>query len=146
MYWFHDFSNFTLKGQFENLTSGQIRSRPGQGQIMTQVGQYAVCTSSEAARRVKSFGTICASLSLSCCDLLAYWRKKGLWRHLTSGDLPVTPDPQFHPDLHRWDEGLWSWKHWVVLIDLCEARSIFIFPHRLIMGRSRNWPELRTPG
>ena len=31
----------TLKGQFQNLTSGQVRSRSGQGQIMTQVGQYA---------------------------------------------------------------------------------------------------------
>ena len=31
----------TLKDQFDNLTSGQVWSRSGQGQIMTQVGQYA---------------------------------------------------------------------------------------------------------
>ena len=27
---------------------------------------------------------------------------------VTSGDLTVTPDPQLHPDLHRWDEWPWS--------------------------------------
>ena len=55
-------------GQFENLTSGQVRS--GQGQSMTQICQYTHYTSSEAAQRAKSFGTICASLSPSCRDLL----------------------------------------------------------------------------
>ena len=128
---------FTLKGKFENLTSGQVRSRPDHDP------SRSLCTSSEAARRAKSFGTIFASLFPSCRDLLA---KNGLWRHLTSGDLHVTPDRRLHPDLHRWGEWPWSWKIWVVSIGLCEMGSIFIFPHRLIMGRSRNWPDLRSPG
>ena len=34
-------SYFTLKGQFQNLTSGQVRSRSGQRQVTTGVGQYA---------------------------------------------------------------------------------------------------------
>ena len=102
-----------------------------------------ICTSSEATRRAKSLGTIYASPSPSCRDLLA---KNGLWRHLTSGDLPVTPDRQLHPDLHRWGQWPWSWTNWVVLIGLWEIGSTFIFPHRLIMGRSRNLPDLRSPG
>ena len=32
---------FILKSQFRILTSGQVRTKSGQGQIMTQVGQYA---------------------------------------------------------------------------------------------------------
>ena len=60
--------------------------RSGQGQIMIQV--RSICKSSEAARRVKSFGTICAPLSSSCRDFLA---KRRLWPHLTSGDLPWHP-------------------------------------------------------
>ena len=130
----------TLKGQFENLTTDQVMSRSGQGQIMTQVGQYA-----HPMKRLDepSHLTPFARLSPSCRDVLA---KNGLWRHLTSGGLSVTPDRQLHPDLNRWGEWPWSWKNWVVLIGLCETGSIFIFPHRLIMGRSRNWPNLRSPG
>ena len=104
----------TLKGQFENLASGQVRLRsdhdPGR----------SICTSSIAARRAKSFGTICASLSPSRRDLLA---KNELWPHLISGDLPVTSDRQLHPDMNRWGEWPWSWNNWVVLICLCETGS-----------------------
>ena len=33
---------------------------------------------------------------------------------------------------------------WVVSVCLCEIGSIFIFPHRLIMERSENGPDLRS--
>ena len=119
--------------------------RSGQGQIMIQV--RSICKSSEVVNmqllRVQSFGTICAPLASSWSDLLA---KNRLWPHLISGDLPVTPDRHLHPDYHRWGEWPWSWKNWVVAVGLCEMRNIFIFLHRLIMGKLRNWPDLRSPG
>ena len=66
---------------------------PRSGQVMVRSTSdhdlsRSVCTSFEAARQAKPLGTICASLSPSCRDLLA---KNGLWSHLTSGDLSVTP-------------------------------------------------------
>ena len=99
----------------------QVRSRSGHDP------NKSICKSSEADWQVKSFGTICASLSPSCRELLA---KTGFWPHLTSGDLPVTPNHQLHLDHHRWSEWPWSWKNWVVLVGLCETGSIFICPHR----------------
>ena len=121
----------------------QVRSGEDQAKVRSWPSR-SICISSDAARRAKSLGTICASLSPSCRDLLA---KNGLWHHLTSGDLHVTLNRQLHPDLHRWGEWPWSWKNWVVLIGLCETGSIFIFsPQAYITVRSRNWPDLRPPG
>ena len=81
-----------------DLRSGQVkvRSRPGHN-------RRSVCIYSEATWWAKSFGTIFASLSPSCREFLA---KTGFWPHLTSGDLPVTPNHQLHLDHHRWGE--WS--------------------------------------
>ena len=110
-------------GKFD-LRSGQVKVRSKSDHDTSR----SICTSSEVVRRAKSFGTICVSLSPSYRDLLA---KNGLWRHLTSSDLPVTPDRQLHPDLHRWGEWPWSWRNWLVLIGLYETGSIFIFPHLL---------------
>ena len=106
--------------------------RPGQGQVMSQVSQYALCISFEADWRAKSLGTICATLSPSCRELLA---KSGLWPHVTSYDFPWPAD-QLHPDQHSWDEWSWSWKLWMVSVSSCETRSIFILLHRLITKRS----------
>ena len=40
--WYGNCTNsLTLRGQFQNLSSGQVRSRSGHGQIMTQICQYA---------------------------------------------------------------------------------------------------------
>ena len=116
-----------------SISKFDIRTRSGHDR------SGSICISFEAAWRAKSFGTICASLSPSCRDLLA---KNGLWRHLTSGDLHVTLYRRLRTDLHRWGEWPWSWKIWVFSIGLCEKGSIFVFPHRLIMGRSRNWSDL----
>ena len=59
-----------LKDQFQNLTSGHARSSHVLWSlIMTQVVQYAICISSEAAWGAKSFGAICASASPSCHEL-----------------------------------------------------------------------------
>ena len=126
-----------LKGQFKNLTSDQVRSRSGHDPSRSK------CISSEAPWRAKSFGTICASISLSCRDLLV---KNGLWPHLTSGDLPMTSDRQLHPDHHRWGEWPWSGNNWVVSVGLRKTGNIFIFLHRPLMGRLRNLPDLRSPG
>ena len=65
---------------------------------------------------------------------------------LTSFDIrwpPRDPNHQLHLEHHRWGEWPWSWKSWVVS---GETGSISIFPHKLINGRSRNWPELWSPG
>ena len=76
-----------------DLRSGQVKVRS-----WPKLDQYAHCLKRLDGPR-QSFGTICASLSPSCRDLLS---KNCLWCHLTSGDFPVTPDRQLHPDLHSW--------------------------------------------
>ena len=96
---------FILKGQFQNFTSGQVKVRPRSDHDPSR----SICTSPLAVWWAKPFGTICASQSPSCPDLLA---KNGLWPHLTSGDLPVTPDRQLHPGHHRCGVWPWSWKNW----------------------------------
>ena len=77
----------TLKSLFEiwkfDLRSGHVKVRSRSYHDPSR----SICTP-EAARLAKSFGTICASPSPSCHDLLA---KNGLWRHLTSGGLLVSP-------------------------------------------------------
>ena len=115
-----------LKGQFQNLTSHQARSRPG------YVPSKPICISFEADWRAKSLGTICATISPSCRESLA---KSGLWPHVTSYDFPWPAD-QLHPDQHSWGEWSWSWKLWMVSVSSCETRSIFILLHRLITKRS----------
>ena len=85
-----------LKDQLQNLNSVQVRSRSYHDR------SRSICISSEAAWRAKSFGTICASLSTSCRELLA---NIGSWPHLTSGDIPVTPNHHLHLDHHRWGSG-----------------------------------------
>ena len=116
--------------------------RSGQVQVMVHVGHYVYWISSEPSWRAKTFGTICAPLPPSCHELLT---KRGLWPHATSDDLSVTLDHQLHSDHHRCGEWPWPWNDLVVSIGLCETGCIFIFPHRLVMGRSRNWPNIRLP-
>ena len=130
----------TLKGQFENLTSGQVRSR------LDHDPSRSMCTSSEAAcdpSRLEPFARfylhpVATNWRKTECDLI--------WSPLTSGDLPVTPDHQLRPGLHRWGDWPLFWRNWVVSISLCETGSIFTFHFKLIMGRPRNWPDLRSPG
>ena len=93
----------------------------------------SICISSEAARRTKSFDTICVSLSPSGRGLLA---KNGLWLHLNSFGLrwPLR-DPR---------SSVAPGHLWVVSVGSCETESIYIFPHRLIMRRSRNWADFKN--
>ena len=113
------------------------------GQVMTQVGQCIVCT--YLPWRVNGLSHLAPFARLYLHSFTSYWRKT--YRDLfSSGDLHVTPDHQLHPDHHRWGKWPWFWKNWVVLVGLCETGSIFIVPHRFMMGRSRNWPDLRSPG
>ena len=58
-------------------------------------------------------------------DTSTHGQWNGLRPHLTSGDLPVSPDRYLHPDLHRWGEWPWSWKYWAVFISLCKTESLF---------------------
>ena len=74
-----------LKGQFENLTTGQVRSRSGQGQITTQVGQYA-----HPLERLDELSRV-AWFACIYLHPVATLVKNGLRRHLTSGDLPWLP-------------------------------------------------------
>ena len=76
----------TLKGQFQTLTWGQVRSRSGHGP------STLICTYFKVAWRAKSFGTICVFWYPFCRDLSA---KNELRPHLTSFDLGWTPrDPR----------------------------------------------------
>ena len=101
----------------------------------------SICTSSEAGRRAKSFGTICASISPSCCEFLAKTDCDLVWPHLTFDNLPVSPDRQFQPYHHGWGEWSWCWKKWVVSVGLYETGSIFIFPLGPIIGVTKlTWP------
>ena len=60
--------SFDLKSQFQNLTSGQVRS--GQGEVMTQVGQYACLLKRlDEPCRLEPF----ARLYLQ--PVTSYWRK-----------------------------------------------------------------------
>ena len=86
----HILSDLARSIWISDLWSGQAKIRSMSGHDPCR----SICTPSEAARRAKSFGTICTSVYSSCRDLLA---KNGLWRHLTTGDLPVIPDRQLHP-------------------------------------------------
>ena len=56
----------TLKGQFQNLTSGQVKVRPR----LDHDPSRSICTCFEVARRAESLGTVCVSLSPSCRDFL----------------------------------------------------------------------------
>ena len=103
--------------------------RSVQGQIVTQVGQYAYPLKwLDEPSRLGPF----ARLPLR--HVVTYWQKNGLWPHLTSGDLPVTFDRQLHPDLHRWGEWPWSWNNWVVSIGLCETEAFSYFPIDFLWG------------
>ena len=67
-----------------------------------------------------------------CVSIFILSRVIGEKRIVTSCDLIWPSRHQLHPDHHRWDEWLWSWKNRVVSVGLCETGSIFIFPRRLI--------------
>ena len=60
----------TLKGQVENLTSGQVRSGSGQGQIMTQVGKYA-----HPLKQLDEQRHLAPFAHLYLHPIATYWRK-----------------------------------------------------------------------
>ena len=68
----------TLKGEFQNLTSGQVWSRSGQGQIMTQLGQYA-----HPLKQLGQPSRLAPFARLYLHPVATYWRK----RIVTSFDL-----------------------------------------------------------
>ena len=115
------------------------RSRSGQGQKLTQV--KCTCTS----KRLDEPSRSAPFARLYLHPVPTNWLKTDcdlIWPQVTSPD----PYRQLHPDVHRCGDCPWSWWNFVVSIGLCETRSIFIFSHRLTMWRSRNWPDLRSPG
>ena len=120
----------------------QVRS--GQGQVMTQISQYANLPKriDESSRLAPSACLYLHPVARLISENRIVTSFELIWSQVTSR----TPDRQLHRDYHRWGEWPWSWKNWMVSVDLCGMRSIFIFPHRLITGRSWNWPDLRSPG
>ena len=135
----------TAKGQIQNMTSGHVSSAQVKVRSWPNRSIYAYLP--KWLDEPSSHGTICASLSPSL--LASYWQKGDcglIWPDLASGDLPVNPSHQLHPDHHIWGDWPWACKNWMVSFGLCEAGSIFIFPHRLRMGSSRHCPDIRSPG
>ena len=64
------------------MTSGQVRLRPGQGQIMTQVGQYA-----HPLNRLDEPGRLAPFARLYLHPVATYWRKADcdvIWPQVTS--------------------------------------------------------------
>ena len=82
---FEAFTFLTLKDQFQNLTSDQVRSRSGHD------FSKSIFISFQAAWRAKSFGNICVSISPCCRELLA--KKNGLWPRWPSRDPRSTVAP-----------------------------------------------------
>ena len=70
--------SLTLKGQFENMTSGQVRSRSGKRYIMIQVCQYAY-----PMKRLDDPSRLAPFARLYLHPVVTYWRK----RIVTSFDL-----------------------------------------------------------
>ena len=116
------------------------QARSGQGQVVTEVGQYAYLS-----KRFGKPSRLASFARLYLHSVASYWRKTYcdfIWPQVTSLWPAIISCTWIITD-GVWP---WSWKNWVGLIGLCETVSIFTFPHGLIMGRSRNWPDLRTPG
>ena len=126
---------FTLKTQFQNLTSGQVQVRSWpkyanmhifRRSLTSKVAWHHLRVSISILSRVIGEKRIAAS-----CDLR--WSSRDPRSSTARGS---------------------SQKGWVAMIPkelggfgwFIETGSNFIFPHRIIMGRSRNWPDLRSPG
>ena len=80
-------SYFTLKGQFQNLTSGQVRSRSGQRQVTTGVGQYAYLP-----RRLDEPSRLAPFARLYLHPVVIYWQKQDfdlIWPQVTSPWPPI---------------------------------------------------------
>ena len=128
--WTFDIENSISKS---DLRSSQVN-------VMTQVGQYAYLP-----KRPDEPSRLAPIANLYLHPVARYGEKRIVischlrWPSRDS-------DHQLHPHHHRWGEWLGSWKNWVVSVSLCETESIFTFPHRFIVDRSRNWPELGSPG
>ena len=83
--WKHDFFNLEESISKFDFRSVQVKFRSRSGRDRSR----SICISSEAARRAKSLGTICASLSPPY--RIFFLSKTGFWPHLTSDDFLVTP-------------------------------------------------------
>ena len=143
---------FTLKGQFDNLTSGQVRSRSGQVKVMSRSDHdLSRCQYAHHPKRLHEPSRLAQFAGLYLHPVATNWRKTDchlIWPQVTSSWPTSSVAPRYAQmgwlatilkefgGSDRW--GLW--------IGLCETGSIFIFPHRLIVGRSRNWPDLRSSG
>ena len=124
MLWF-----LTLWGQFQNLTSGQ-------GQVVTQKGHAAYVST-----RLGETNTLVVVSCLYVDYVESYSQK-------SDGDPGW---PQMTPKgyraffcLNRQYYHIWSLSkcNWV---DLHEKQCFWKFLHWLIIGRSRNWPDPRSP-
>ena len=116
----------------------QVRS--GQGQVMTQAGQYA-----HLPKRLDEPCRLASSARLYLHPVASYWRK-------TDCDL-MLPQMTFQSSDLRLSVAPGSSQIWWVfvilnelggLVSLSDTESIFIFSLRLIIERSENWPDLRS--
>ena len=71
---------FLTLSQFQNLTSGQVKSRSVQDQIMTQVGQYT-----HTPKRLDEPSRLAPFARLYLHPVATYWRKT-VWPQVTSFD------------------------------------------------------------
>ena len=116
----------------------QVRRRSGHGPSRSRR------ISPEAAWRAKSFGTIYASLSPSCRELLAEKRIA------TSCELKwpsCEPQSSVAPGSSQMGWVSWLWKNWVVSVSSCETGSFCKFPNRKVTILTWHWvARIKTPG
>ena len=75
----------------------------------------------------------------------SYWSKTVVTSHDLGWPFWEVTGQQIHPGCQEWPKLTCSGWNWVDSLSIHETGSIWIFPHWLIMGRSRNWPDLRSP-
>ena len=121
--------SMTLKGQGQNLTSRQ-------GHVVTQVGHIVY-----VSMRLDERNTMRPLSRLYLFRIKSYLQKmvgELRWPQMTFGGSPmkivswiITEDRTQHHS--QWMEMFW-----------CEKEVVEILPIALNMGRSQNWPDLRS--
>ena len=100
------------------------------------------CILGDASRRYRHIAVGFTSPSWLYRELLP---NKWWWPLMTSNDPRGVTHKNWHSDRQKYPKITSYRSNWTNILHILEKGSIWIFPHWLIMGRSRNWPDLRSP-